>query len=462
MTGKIASESGLLTGLPTPRRYLAVASLSFGTAALVIDGAIANVTLPAIAAELGIPASSSVLIVTVYQMILLMCVLPFSALADLIGHRKLYQYGQLCFIAAASVSLFADNIFMLLTARAVQAVGAAAALSLTAATIRTIYPPEKLGRGLALNSLVLSIAATIAPTLGGYVVATLPWQSVFVVTVPLVILSVALGRFLPDPRPIGGSYDFRSAVRCAAMFGLVIGGLETVIHNGPVAVGVIVIAFGIAIGWGFVRQQLRVDRPILPVDLLTSPQFATAIVAATSVFLASTVMTISLPFRLHADYGLDAFEIGKAMLPWPLAMMAVSPISGLLSDKVSDGLLGTLGMVLALAGFMLLAFLPEQATILDISVRVALSGIGFALFLPPNSKLIVANAPASRMASAGGMITTTRLIGQTVGATLVAALLTFQLGNGPVPAIVAAGLALIALVCSAMQISHARADVANP
>ena len=103
-----------MDGLPTPRRYVAVFALSCGTALNVIDGAIPNVALPTIAGDLGISASAAVSIVSVYQLMLVMTLLPFSALGSRIGLRRLYLYGQGVFIVAALLCFLAPNLPLLL------------------------------------------------------------------------------------------------------------------------------------------------------------------------------------------------------------------------------------------------------------------------------------------------------------------------------------------------------------
>ena len=136
-------------GLPTPRRYLAILSMSFGLALIVIDGSIVSVALPTIARDLGVAPSAAVSIVTIYQLVLVMTLLPFSALGTRIGLRRLYQYGQILFCIASALCFFAKSLPFLLVTRAAQALGAAAALSVTSALVRTIYPRDRLGRARA-------------------------------------------------------------------------------------------------------------------------------------------------------------------------------------------------------------------------------------------------------------------------------------------------------------------------
>ena len=188
-------------GLPLPRRIFAIGAISFGTALIIIDGGVANVALPTIARDLNVEPSSVVSIVTVYQLTLVMLMLPFAGLGERIGLKRMYQLGQLVFTVATMLCFFAKSLPFLLIVRGAQAVGAAAALSLSSALLRQIYPAKQLGRGLGINSVVVSSSAAAAPTLGGLVLAIAPWPWVFASAVPFAIASLALGRALPDPAP---------------------------------------------------------------------------------------------------------------------------------------------------------------------------------------------------------------------------------------------------------------------
>jgi DHA2 family multidrug resistance protein-like MFS transporter len=169
--------------------------------------------------------------------------------------------------------------------------------------------------------------------------------------------------------------------------------------------------------------------------------------------MASMLLLLSLPFRLQHGYGFSPGEVGAVIAPWPMTTMFVAPAAGALSDKVPAGLLGGIGMGIATVALVLLAMLPAHPTHIDVAWRMALCGAGFGLFLSPNARLIVGSAPRLRAASAGGLISTTRLTGQTVGATLVASLLAAGWGEGPVPPFVSTGLTVIAGLCSLARLN---------
>ncbi len=442
-----------MDGLPKPRRYLAVFAISCGTALNVIDGAIPNVALPTIARDMEIDPSAAVMIVSVYQLVLVMTLLPFSALGSRIGLRRLYQLGQAVFIASALLCFFAPNLPMLLAARTLQALGAAAALSVSSALVRSIYPSSQLGRGLGINSVVVASSAALAPILGGFIVSVMSWPWVFVTTLPLALLSIAVGqRALPDTARRRERYDLLGALLCALTFGLIISGLLALAQGYSPPASLLVVLAGILIAFLFVRRELTESAPILPVDLLARPILALSIVGALLAFIGSMTFILSLPFRLQEHFGFSPGEIGAVIAPWPLSMMVTAPLAGILSDRFHPGLLGGIGMAIATLGMGLLACLPEAASHWDIAWRMSLCGIGYGTFLSPNARLVIAAAPMARAASAGGLISTNRLVGQTLGATLLAALLAAGYGSDNTPAIIATVLTFLAGLCSVARL----------
>ena len=449
----------MIDGLPLPRRYVAIGAISAGTALVIIDGGIATVALPTIARDLHVGNSAVVAVVTVYQLILAMMILPFAGLGDRFGLKRTYQFGQAVFTVATMLCFFAKSLPFLLVVRAAQALGAAAALSVSSALIRSIYPTRQLGRGLGINSVVVSSSAALAPTLGGLVLGVAPWPWVFASAVPFAILSLVLGRALPAPQPRAEQFVVFGAVMCASLIGIVISGAERAVHGDSPVVSAAIVAVGAGIGWFFVRRERGEAKPILPVDLLARPVIALSAIGAYTAFTASMTLLLSTPFRLQHGYGFTAAEVGAAIAPWPLTNMIVAPLAGWLSDRVPAGLLGGIGMAVSIVALLLIAALPADAAYIDIAWRMALCGSGFGLFLPPNARLIIGSAPRERAAAAGGLVGTVRLVGQTTGATLVAALLATGVGGGSTPPLVAAALALVAGLCS---LARLRPSIRNP
>lgn len=435
-------------GLPMPRRGWAIVALSFGTALLVMDNTIATVALPTVARALDVPSSAAVSVVTIYQMVLLMALLPLSSLGDLVGNRRLYQGGQALFLVATVLCFFVNSLPMLLMTRAAQALGVAAVLSVNVGLLRRIYPARHLGRGLALSSLIIASAGALAPTIGGYILSVGSWRWVFVAAAPFALVSLMLGRALPAPPPSKTRYDLAGALLCAITFGALVAALELAAQRTASALAACLLVVGLGVGWRFVRRELKAAQPILPVDLLARPVFAMGIGAALLSFMGSMSFNLSLPFRLSAAYGLSPGQIGTLMAAAPVAMMCTAPFAGALSDRAPRGLLGGIGMSLSAIGFTLTAFMPAQYPgFAMMAAPLLLSGIGSGLFLAPNGHQIMSAAPPARSAAAGAMISTTRLVGSALGATAMAFLLSMGLGKGPAPALMSATCALIAALC---------------
>lgn len=435
-------------GLPFPRRAIAVIAMCVGSLLLMIDSSIAAVALPTIAKALGVQDSMAVMVVTAYQLILAMTVLPFAALGERIGLRRLYQAGLLIHCVTGSLVFFADNLIALVSLRSLQALGTAAAISVAPALVRATYPAEQLGRGLSINTIVNAGATALAPVICGLILSFASWHWVFAIVVPFSIASLMFSRALPEPEPQQHRFDWLGAILCASTFGLIISGLEGVIHSNYLTLSICIIAIGVVSGFIFVRHELKEARPVLPIDLLRMPVIARAVIASFIAVIGSIVLMLYVPFRLQQQYGFSPGEIGGVMAAYAVMVFIVAPTAGALSDHISASLLTSVAMLIASFGLLSIALLPDQPTHVDIVLRMALCGFGFGMFSTPNSRLIIASAPITRTASAGSIFSTARMLSLTMGAILVAALLDQGLGKSPIPAIVAMSLSIVAgLIC---------------
>ncbi len=447
--GESKPESGH-DGLGVPGRYFAILAVGAGSLMTMIDGTIGSVALPSIAKALHVPASSTVLIIMLYQLILAMTIMPFSALGDHIGQRRLYQAGLGVYLLAASGCLFANSLLVLLLVRGVQALSAGAAFSVTFGLIRSIYPARHLGKGLGINTLCAAGGGAIAPLIGGLILSVASWRWVFMAGVPLAIVSLLMSVKLPETVRSGRRFDIAGAALCAATFALVIWGLDGLNQGQDWRPAALLLALGIGTGIIFVRHQLCSTDTVLPVDLLARPAFSLAVSGALSGALGSMTMMLSLPFRLH-DRGVPPAEMGAMIAPYAIASFMIAPGAGMLSDRLSPKWLGLCGLLIALAAMILIAFLPAHVSFIDMAWRMWLCGAGFALFMSPNARILLSAAPGNRAAAAGGLMTTTRMLGQALAATLVGALLSAGLGTGACPVLVAMGFVAIALICALAQ-----------
>ncbi|SCC16818.1 MFS transporter, DHA2 family, multidrug resistance protein [Kosakonia oryzendophytica] len=447
-------------GLPVPLRYGAILTIVIGIAMAVLDGAIANVALPTIARDLNASPASSIWIVNAYQIAIVVSLLTLSFLGDMFGYRRVYQCGLVLFTLTSLLCALSDSLLTLTLARVAQGFGGAALMSVNTALIRLIYPQRRLGRGMGINSFVVAVSSAAGPTLASAILSVASWQWLFLVNVPLGIIALLLAiKFLPPngARSTMPKFDLPSAVMNALTFGLLITALSGFAQGQSVSVvGVEIIALLIT-GWLFVRRQLRLPVPLLPVDLLRIPLFSLSICTSVCSFCAQMLALVSLPFFLQTTLGRSEVESGILLTPWPLATMVMAPLAGYLIERVHAGMLGALGLAMMAVGLFALAILPAAPADIDIVWRMALCGAGFGLFQSPNNHTIITAAPRQRSGGASGMLGTARLLGQSSGAALVALMFNLFDTTGTHVSLLLAGLlALLAAVISGLRVTQPR------
>jgi DHA2 family multidrug resistance protein-like MFS transporter len=261
-------------------------------------------------------------------------------------------------------------------------------------------------------------------------VANWPW--LFAVNVPLGVL--ALSFALPGlPRTPRGTHHFDrvAATLNVITFAALVFALGEAAQRASTAVVLGSAAVAIVFGALLMRRETGHPAPMLPVDLFKLPVFALSAVTAVCSFAAQGLAFVSLPFYFEDVLHRSQVETGFLMTPWPVIVALAAPFAGRLSDRYPPGLLGAIGLAILCAGMAALAMLPPHPSVIDISIRMAICGAGFGFFQSPNLRALMASAPPHRSGGASGIIATSRLIGQTTGAALVALSFSIAGRHGP-------------------------------
>lgn len=408
-------------GLPTPQRYWSMLTLMVGLAMSCLDTAIVNVALPAIAKDLHADPADSIWVVNAYQLAVLVSLLPMASFGDIFGYRRVYRFGLVLYTAAALISATAGSLEMLIVGRALQGLGAAGLMSVNTALVRYTYPRRHLGRGIAVVSLVVAVSSAAGPTVAAAILSVGPWPWLFAVNVPIGIATFFLAlRLLPATPKSEHRFDPWSAVLCALMFVFLISGINGVGHGQAALALAGEFAGALATGYLLVRRQLNQPMPLLPVDLFRRPIFALSVTTSVCSFVAQGIAFVALPFYFHDVLGASAVTTGLMMTPWMAMTAVMAPIAGRLADRYPAGILGGIGLAVLATGFVLIAMLPANPTMTEVLWRVAVCGLGFGMFQSPNNRAIVSSAPRERSGGAGAIQGTSRLLGQSIGAALVA------------------------------------------
>lgn len=437
-------------GLSPERRIWAIMTLVIAVGMASIDQSIANTALPSIAADLRASAASSIWVVNAYQLAVVVSLLPFAALGEIYGYRRVYICGLVVFVLASGLCALSWSIPTLTAARVLQGFGASGIVSVNTALIRFIYPARQLGRGVGLNAAVVGVGTALGPSMAAGVLYVSSWQWLFAVNVPFGVVALVMAwKALPATRLSPRRFDAVSALLNAAMFGLLIFAIGEGSHNAPAWLTAAVFAGFLVFAVLLVRRQLRVAAPLLPLDLYRRPVFALSSLTSVCSFVAQGLAFVALPFYFQTVLGRSAVETGLLFTPWPLVTAVMAPIAGPLSDRYPVSVMAGIGMLLLAGGLALMGTLPADPSTWQIVWRMMVCGLGFGWFQSPNLKAIISAAPRERSGSASGIVAMSRLVGQSVGAALVALCLGMSITHGPSLALMlAAGFALFASAIS--------------
>ena len=449
-------------GLPVPQRYGAILTVGLGITIAVLDGTIANVALPTIAHDLNATPAESIWIVNAYQIAIIASMLSLSFLGDIFGHRRVYQCGLAVFCVTSILCAASTSLSMLTVARILQGLGGAALMSVNTALIRLIYPQSLLGRGMGINSFVVAVSSAAGPTVAAAILTWGSWHWLFLINVPIALAALLISlRYLPaNSTATKQRFDIPSALMNAATFGLLISAISGFSQGQPAElIAAEVIAF-LVIGYFFVRRQLKLPVPLLPVDLLRIPIFSLSMATSVCSFTAQMLAFVSLPFFLQSVLGRSEVDTGLLLTPWPLATMVMAPLAGYLIGRVNSGLMGSIGMLAMAVGLFSLALLPANPTDSEIIWRMALCGAGFGLFQSPNNHTIISSAPQGRSGGASGMLGTARLLGQSSGAALVALLFNLFIHHGTHASLILAGVfSVLAAIVSGLRMGESNKNI---
>ncbi len=434
-----------------PRALLA---LMTSVVVVTIDISLTSTAVPAIAQGLGQSPASTIWIINAYYLCVVASLLPLAALGEIIGHKRVFTVGLGVFALGALASGLSESLTALMLSRGLLGMGAAAVSATTPALIKALYPPSQIGRGLGLYALMVGLAFTAGPTAVSAVLSIASWHWIYLANAPFALLALFLVRGgLPDTERATRTFDPIAAMLCALMFAALLAALSSLGHVKWLEVGIST-ATAIALAYALVRREAGNPAPILGIDLFRIRLFTLSSLTSITAFTVQALVFVVLPLLLTIELGYKPVEAGLLITPWPAALAIVNVISGRLSEQIKPGLLGAIGMAIVAVGLLQVATLPPAPDAFDIGWRLVVCGVGFGLFQSPNMVAMMNSAPKARSGSAGGILATSRLLGQSIGAASVAFCLTSFAEHGIAAALwVGVAAATLSAAVSALRLS---------
>ena len=395
----------------------------------VLESMAVSVALPAISRDFDVPAATVTWVMGASQLIIVALLLPMAALGEVAGYRRVLLFSLAAFSCASVVCKLAPSFPAIVEARMFQAVGSAGSMSLGFAMLRTVFSDTRLGAAIGLMAATVAVTSSLGPTISGVIISMAGWREVFGLMVATGLTALVIGAYAwPSAPPSGRRFDLASAVLVA---GMLVAALVVIngIANGWSVPLLVAAALGFALALTAVLARSRgAAAPVFPVDLLARPVFALSICASICAFTAQTLGFVLLPFYLVLGAGMTELQMAATLSVWPAATAILAPIVGRLADRLPAGPTGAAGLAVQAAGFFLLAQVDETMSALGIALRLAICGIGFAVFQTPNNRLIMLSAPRTRSGAASGSLSLARQFGRAIGTAISA----FALMAGPV------------------------------
>ena len=391
-----------------------------------LDGSIVNVALPVLSRELSVSNRAVSWVVSSYLITICTVILIFGKLGDIAGKARVFRFGVLLFTFGSFLCGFSPSLTMLIFSRALQAVGAAAAMATSQGIITQTFPKHERGKALGLSGTFVALGSMTGPPLGGFLISIFNWNYIFYINVPIGIVAfIFCIKFLPEKKyekikfpDIKGFLFFSAAV--ISLFIAIIEG-ETMKYNNPYILGcffIAVLSFAV-----FIYVEKHTDDPMLDLNIFRSKLFSISIFCAFIVFIATSSVGIIQPFYLQYTMKFSPEMTGLLMMAYPVVISVTAPSSGTLSDKIGSELLTFLGLLIISIGLFLMVFLNEHTPILLFLAIIVVMAFGAGLFQSPNNSLVMSTVEKDKLGIAGSVNALVRNLGMSVGTAMSTAVL---------------------------------------
>lgn len=450
----------------TPSVRWALACLSLSMLLSSLGTSIANVGLPTLAQVFNASFQYVQWIVIAYLLAITTLIVSVGRLGDITGRRRLLLAGIGVFTLASALCGFAPTLWLLIGARALQGFGAAIMMALTMAFVGETVTKAKTGSAMGLLGTMSAIGTAMGPSLGGLLIGGFGWRAIFLITVPLGLLTLVLAhRYLPadrqKPKTDRAGFDPLGTLLLA----LTLAAYALAMTLGRGSFGSLNIALLVAAGVGaglFVFAEARVTSPLLRLAMFRDPVLSGSLAMS---LLVATVMMATLvvgPFYLAHGLGLDAVLVGLVLSVGPFVAALTGVPAGRIADRFGARRMTLAGLIAMATGCLTLSVLPETFGIGGYLLPMVVITIGYALFQTANNTTVMADVQPDQRGVISGMLNLSRNLGLITGASALGAVFALASTAADIaaarPETVASGLRItfaVALVLIAVALAIA-------
>ena len=418
-------EVGAGTAERTPSLRWALAGLSLSMLLSSLGTSIANVALPTLAQAFSASFQEVQWIVLAYLLAITTLIVSVGRLGDIAGRRRLLLAGIVLFTVASVLCGVAPTLWLLIAARAAQGLGAAIMMALTMAFVGETVPKPQIGSAMGLLGTMSAIGTALGPSLGGALIAGLGWPAIFLVNLPLGILTFLLAhRSLPaDRREVAADRTGLDTVG-TLLLALTLAAYALAMTMGRGSFGPLNIALllGAAVGVGlFVLAEANAASPLIRLPMFRDPVLSAGLAMSA---IVSTVMMATLmvgPFYLSRALGLEATLVGLVMSVGPLVAAVTGVPAGRIVDRLGAQRMTVVGLIGIAAGSFVLSMAPASLGVAGYIAPIVLITAGYALFQAANNTAVMTDIRPDRRGVISGLLNLSRNLGLVTGASVMGA-----------------------------------------
>ena len=374
-----------------------------------VDGSVVNVGLAAIGADFHGGAGDLQWVINAYLLPLGALLLLGGAAGDRLGRRRLLVWGTVLFAAASVGCVLAPSLPWLLAARFVQGMGSAILMPNSLAILGASFEGEAKGRAVGIWASVGAAMAAIGPVLGGWLIDTVGWRSIFLINLPLALGAIVLGllfvrEVLPERAP--PPLDVTGGVLATAGLGTLTWSLT--IGSGPA--GWTPMAYGLLAAGGVLMlafllvEKSRKSRAMIPLNMFGSPPFVGLTLLTLLLYGALGALMVLVPYLLIRASGYSGTQAGSALLPFAVILAIASPRIGALAGRIGSRWLLICGPLVVAAGFLLLLRVDQHSSYWTaLFPAIVVMAVGMACAVSPLTTAVLSSVDGSHTGSASGL-----------------------------------------------------------
>ncbi|MGQ8815656.1 MFS transporter [Serratia sp. NA_13] len=411
---------------PSPHIGGILASLSLSMLVSSLGASIANIGLPTLAQAFNTSFQAVQWVMLVYLLTITTSIIAVGRLGDSIGRRRLLLLGIGLFSVASALCAIAPDIWLLLTARIAQGLGAAVMMAMTMALVGETLGKENTGRAMGLLGSMSAIGTALGPSLGGALIFGFGWRAVFLVTLPLGLLALLLAyRYLPHGRPQPQSESDRFDLPGTLLLGVTLAcyALSMTLGHGDFGAINLLLLLCAGLGTGlFIRLENNSASPLIQPALFRQPGLRRGLMMSA---LVMTVMMTSLvvgPFYLTRGLGLTVGQAGLAMSAGPLVAALFSVPAGRLVDRLGAKKITAVGLAVMTLGAGVMSMMSLSEGVFSYVTPLCLITLGYSLFQVANNTALMKHAAPEQRGVISGMVNLSRNLGLITGASAMGAL----------------------------------------